>query len=55
MIQRREYINHFWEPYMLSEKEFLSIVDYVALRDCNLNTSSEKLIRSLLSTCELFE
>jgi|GEM_PF-6705040 len=40
---------------MLSEKEFLSIVDYVALRDCNLNTSSEKLIRSLLSTCELFE
>ena len=55
MIQRREYINYYWEPYMLSENEFLSIVDYVALRDCNLNTSSEKLIRCLLSTCELFE
>lgn len=55
LLTRNEYINQFWEPYLLSEREFLKIVDYVALRDNNLGTSSEKLIRCLLNTCELFE
>ena len=40
---------------MLSEREFLKITNYVALRKSNYQTCSEKLVRSLLTTCELFE
>lgn len=55
MIDRRTYLEHCWNPYMLSEREFLEITDYVALRKSNYQTCSEKLVRSLLTTCELFE
>ena len=55
MIDRRTYLEHYWNPYMLSEREFLEITDYVALRKSNYQTCSEKLVRSLLTTCELFE
>lgn len=40
---------------MLNEREFLEITDYVALRKSNYQTCSENLVRSLLTTCELFE
>lgn len=30
MIDRRTYLEHYWNPYMLSEHEFLEITDYVA-------------------------
>lgn len=55
MIDRRTYLEHCWDPYMLSEREFLEITDYVALRKPNYQTCSEKLVRSLLTTCKLFE
>ena len=55
MIDRRTYLEHYWNPYMLSEREFLEITDYVALRKSNYQTCSEKLVRSLLTTCELSE
>lgn len=40
---------------MLSEREFLEVTDYVALRKSSYKTCSEKLVRSLLTTCKLFE
>ena len=55
MLTRSEYLEHHWLPYTMCEEDFLTILEYVALRPSNLSTSSEKLIRSLLSSCELFE
>lgn len=55
MIRRIEYLERFWEPYLLSEREFLSVLEYVALRECNLGACSERLIRSLFISCSLFE
>ncbi|WP_080802586.1 hypothetical protein [Arabiibacter massiliensis] len=55
MIERREFLACHWEPYLLCEREFLTLLDYVALRRSNFGTCSEKIIRQLLMTCELFE
>ena len=56
MIDRRTCLEHYWTPpHMLSKREFLEITDYVALRKSNYQTCSEKLVRSLLTTRELFE
>lgn len=43
MIDRRTYLEHYWNPRMLSEREFLEIADYVALRKSNYQIYSEKL------------
>lgn len=55
MISRREYLEHHWLAYTMCEEDFLKILEYVALRPSNYQTSSEKLIRSLLTCCEMFE
>lgn len=55
MIERREFLAHHWEPYLLCEREFLTLLDYVALRRSDFGTRSEKIIRQLLMACELFE
>ena len=38
MIDRRTYLEHYWNPYMLSEREFLEIAGCVALRKSNYHT-----------------
>lgn len=55
MISREEYLEYYWLPYTLCENDFLTALEYVALRPSNLSASSERLIRLLLSSCELFE
>lgn len=40
---------------MFSEREFLEVADCVALRKTSYQACFEKLVRSLLTTCELSE
>ena len=55
MMQRRNYLEYYWNPYMLYEREFLALLDCVALRERNLGTCSESIIQQLLTVCTCIE
>lgn len=55
MISRSEYIEYHWNDYMMHERHFADLCDYVALQEQNLKTCSDEIISQLLLICTSFE
>lgn len=56
MINNRdEFIINYWKYYCLLEDDFIELTRYIDLRESNLETSSEAIIKQLESVCEEFE
>lgn len=55
-MNRKEFINIYWNYYLMLEKDFINITKYVALKECNYCTCSDeiiKLIEVIGSECDL--
>lgn len=55
-MNRDEFINIYWNYYLMLEKDFINITKYVKIKKCNYETCSDeiiKLIEVIGSECDL--
>ena len=54
-MNRTEFINNFWLRYMMMEREFIRLSEYVKIDEINYNTFSNEIIKQILLVNVEFE
>ena len=54
-MNRTEFINNFWSRYMMMEREFIRLSEYVKIDERNYNTFSNEIIKQILLVNVEFE
>ena len=54
-MNRTEFVNNFWSRYMMMEREFIHLSEYVKIDERNYTTFSNEIIKQILHVNVEFE
>ena len=54
-MTRTDFINNFWSRYMMMEREFIHLSEYVKIDERNYTTFSNEIIKQILHVNVEFE